>query len=96
MDPIDQRFCQSCGMPLNADSDHGTEAGGGLSEHYCKYCYENGAFTSSMTMEEMIDFCVPMMVEGTPGLTAEAAKDQMMKFFPMLLRWKQAAPETEG
>lgn len=90
MDLTNQKFCQSCGMPLSSDEIYGTEANGGLSDLYCKYCYENGIFTANMTMEEMIDFCVPMMVESTPGLTTEAAREQMMEFFPMLQRWKQA------
>ena len=56
---------------------------------YSKYCYQNGAFTGDMTMEQMIDFCTPMMVQANPGMTAEQAKEQMFKFFPMLLRWKK-------
>ena len=31
------KFCQSCGMPMNAD--------GSLNEKYCCYCYQKGAFT---------------------------------------------------
>lgn len=89
MNPNGQTFCQSCGMPLCDPSVIGTEQDGSPSEHYCKYCYENGAFTGDMTMEEMIDFCVGPMVESTPGMTAEQAKDRMAAFFPTLLRWKK-------
>lgn len=85
---MEQQFCQSCGMPLSAPEDHGTERDGALSPHYCKYCYQNGDFTGQMTMEEMIDFCTPMMVQANPGMTAQQAREQMHKFFPMLLRWK--------
>lgn len=85
----DMAFCQSCGMPLKGDEEHGTEKDGAPSPHYCKYCYQNGAFTGDMTMEQMIDFCTPMMVQANPGMTAEQARDQMLKFFPMLLRWKK-------
>lgn len=88
MENVNQKFCQSCGMPLTDPAVLGTEAGGAPSEHYCKYCYENGAFTADMTMEEMIDFCAPMMSQGNSGLTEDQARDQMRKFFPMLLRWK--------
>jgi len=46
-------FCQSCSMPLEPDMA-GTEKDGTLSNEYCKYCYQDGVFTSpSMTLEEM-------------------------------------------
>ncbi len=89
MDFKNMTFCQSCGMPLSRAEEHGTEQDGSPSPHYCKYCYQNGAFTGDMTMEQMIDFCTPMMVQANPGMTAEQAKEQMFKFFPMLLRWKK-------
>ena len=53
---MNHTFCQSCGMPIDAPALRGTERGGTPSEHYCKYCYQEGAFTGEMTMEEMIDF----------------------------------------
>lgn len=89
MDFSQMKFCQSCGMPLMDAETHGTEADGSASADYCKYCYQQGAFTSSMTMEEMIDFCVPHMVAANPGMTPQQAKAQMEQFFPMLLRWKK-------
>ncbi|NCE65333.1 WYL domain-containing protein [Pseudoflavonifractor sp. 524-17] len=81
-------FCQSCGMPITDPALHGSEADGSASPHYCKYCYQNGAFTGDMTMEEMIDFCMPIMVREHPELTAEQVRAQMGQFFPMLLRWR--------
>lgn len=89
MDSFQQPFCQSCGMPLTAPHLLGTEADGEKSPHYCRYCYQHGSFTHHMTMEEMIDFCVPHMVEGHPELTPQLAKEQMLQFFPLLLRWKE-------
>ena len=54
---MSKRFCQSCGMPMEADTDFGTNEDGSRNEDYCCYCYQKGAFTNpSMTMEEMIDF----------------------------------------
>ena len=56
---MEERDCQSCGMPMGqTDEFYGTEADGTKSREYCNYCYENGAFTANCTMEEMIDFCV--------------------------------------
>ena len=89
MDYKNMRFCQSCGMPLAPDTALGTEADGSPSQDYCSYCYKDGKFTGDMTMEEMIDFCAPMMVKGNPGMTEEQAKAQMHQFFPMLKRWKK-------
>lgn len=88
MDYKDMKFCQSCGMPLTAPEQYGTQADGSPSEDYCSYCYKNGQFTGEMTMDEMIDFCTPMMVKGNPGMTEEQAREQMHQFFPMLKRWK--------
>ncbi len=85
----DMKFCQSCGMPLGPDTPHGTESDGSPSADYCSYCYKDGKFAGEMTMEEMIDFCAPMMAQGNPGMTQDQAKAQMRQFFPMLKRWKK-------
>ncbi len=81
-------YCQSCGMPME-ESLYGTEKDGTKSPDYCSYCYQNGAFTGEMTMEQMIDFCAAPMVEHQPGMTEEKAKEMMRQFFPLLKRWKQ-------
>ena len=85
----DMKFCQSCGMPLLPGTELGTEADGSPSPDYCSYCYKGGQFKGEMTMEEMIDFCAPMMAQSNPGMTQDQAKDQMRQFFPMLKRWKK-------
>ena len=86
---MNQTFCQSCGMPMDDPALRGTERDGTPSPHYCKYCYQNGAFLGEMTMEQMIDFCAPMTAQANPGMTEEQAKAQMRRFFPMLLRWRK-------
>ena len=85
---MNHTFCQSCGMPIDDPALRGTERGGTPSEHYCKYCSQEGAFTGELTMEEMIDFCPPLMVRANPELTPEQARAQMAQFFPSLLRWR--------
>ena len=50
---------------------------------------KSGAFTGEMTMEEMIEFCVPHMVSAHPDLSPEQARAQMAQFFPMLMRWRK-------
>lgn len=86
-----QIFCQSCGMPLDpaAPELFGTEADRTPSAEYCKYCYAEGKFAADCTMEEMIEFCVPPMVQHNPAMTADAARDAMRKWFPTLKRWKK-------
>ena len=73
-------------MPLTGDI-LGTNADGSKNPEYCKHCYQGGKYTMDCTMEQMIDFCAPMMAEGNPGMTQEKAKEQMREFFPRLKRW---------
>jgi hypothetical protein len=88
---MDERFCQSCGMPMGAtDEMCGTKVDGSKSEDYCKYCYDNGAFTSDCSMNEMIEFCVPHMATAESGMSEADARKTMQEFFPTLKRWKTA------
>ena len=38
-------YCQSCGMMFTALNQHGHEADGAETDDYCRWCYENGAYT---------------------------------------------------
>ncbi len=64
----------------------GTEKYGSKSQDYCKYCYQNGEFTSDCIMEEMIDFCVPKTSQAI-GMSEEEARKMSEEFFPNLKRW---------
>ncbi len=87
---MDSKFCQSCGMPMAADGEmYGSNEDGSKNEDYCKYCFENGSFSSESTMEEMIESCIPFTVEGGE-MTEEEARKMMQEFFPTLKRWKLA------
>ena len=47
-------ICQSCGMPLDRAKVYGSEKEGSKSCKYCRYCYQDGAFTKpDMTFDEM-------------------------------------------
>jgi hypothetical protein len=81
------KFCQSCAMPLAGDTQLGTNADGTLNDEYCSYCYQDGNYTSDMSMDQMIDFCTPFMVQST-GQSADACRAQMAEFFPQLKRWQ--------
>ncbi len=90
MNEMNQKFCQSCGLPLgNTDELYGTNAGGGKNEDYCSYCFQNGSFTFQGTMEEMIDQCIPGMAAAHPEMKEAEIKKGMMEWFPALKRWKK-------
>ena len=79
---MNTKFCQSCGMPMEgADAPWGTNADGSKNEDYCSYCYQKGSFTSDLSMEEMIEFCVPHMTAGTVSYThLDVYKRQSLHF----------------
>ena len=52
---MNEKYCQCCGMPMgNTDEMYGNNEDGSKNVDYCKYCFENGKFTSDCTMDEMI------------------------------------------
>ena len=81
------KFCQSCGMPMKKDPQHGgTNQDGTPNEMYCSYCYQNGVFTFTGTVEEMQEFCKEKMVEqGSPKWMAWLFTRGMRR----LERWKK-------
>ncbi|TCJ06244.1 effector binding domain-containing protein [Cytobacillus praedii] len=87
-------FCQSCGMPINEETQFGSEKNGGRSEEYCVYCYEEGEFKQpNMTVEDMIDLCVPFMKED--GKSEEEARTILTNFLPTLKRWSGSSKLNE-
>lgn len=84
-----QNLCQSCGMPLGEEPElYGTEKDGSKNREYCLYCYKDGAFTADLTMEEMINSCVPFMTAAHPELAPAKARAMMNAVLPNLKRWK--------
>ncbi|MFZ5989516.1 MAG: zinc ribbon domain-containing protein [Bacillota bacterium] len=81
--------CQSCGMPLAEENLLGTENNGLKSKEYCVYCYENGEFKQSgLTMEGMIEICVPYMNES--GMEEGQARAILNDLLPKLKRWSKS------
>ncbi|MGM0640271.1 MAG: zinc ribbon domain-containing protein [Thermotogota bacterium] len=88
---MQEKYCQSCGMPMGETVElYGTNSDGSRNEDYCKYCYENGEFTQDITMNEMIEFCVPHMASANEDMTEDEARKMMKDFFPTLKRWKKS------
>lgn len=85
---MEERYCQYYGMPIGDTKElYGTEEDELRSIDYCRYYCERGAFTSDCTVEEMIEFCVPVMVKENPGMSEDKARGMMMQHFPTLRRW---------
>ena len=83
-------YCQSCGMPTGGGSELlGTNADGSKNPDYCIYCYKDGAFTADVTMEQMIDLCLPHMVAANEGMTDAVARQIMMDVYPTMKRWQR-------
>lgn len=80
-------YCQSCGMPITGAELQGTNSDGALTEDYCTYCYQQGSFVQNVSMEEMIEACVPHMISS--GMEEARARDLLEKTLPTLTRWKK-------
>ena len=81
-----ERVCQSCAMPMGmADEMYGTNKDGSKSQDYCRFCYQDGEFLEDVTMEEMIEVCVPHMVDS--GMAASEARALLENTLPNLARW---------
>lgn len=81
--------CQSCGMPLvGADDLLGTNADQSLNRDYCSMCYVKGSFTEDLSLEEMIEICVPHVVEANGDMSEDKARAMLQDFLPTLKRWK--------
>jgi hypothetical protein len=61
----ENKFCQSCGMPMKNDAQGGgTETDGSKSLKYCSLCYQDGKFTRSFaSANEMQQFVKAKMKE---------------------------------
>ena len=89
--PMEERkFCQCCAMPLDRPEDAGTEADGSPSGDYCRYCYQNGAFTApDASMDDIIAFNLKFNEEnGHPFGPRQEAEKMMRSWFPTLKRWR--------
>ena len=91
----DEPACQCCGTPFSVPNmPFGTNDDGSENEDYCKWCYENGSFTSS-GLDEIIEHNAPFLMEAT-GYTREEAVSFMGIVLPSLKRWAGLANENKA
>lgn len=89
---MDEKVCQSCGMPLGDPAFYGTNADESRNEDYCIYCFAGGEFNEEPTLEEMTEQCVEMYAANT-GADEDAIREARIKiaeFLPTLKRWRQS------
>ena len=62
----ENKFCQSCGMPMKRDTEGGgTNADGTKNSTYCSYCFQNGEFTHQTNdVKAFQEHCRQMMIQG--------------------------------
>lgn len=90
---MEEQICQSCGMNMKSAEDFGTNTDGTKNTEYCLYCYENGAFTRDLTMEEMMEINLQYIdqwnKETGNNFTVDEARPILGQFLQTLKRWKK-------
>jgi hypothetical protein len=81
------QICQSCGMPMETLEDFGTNADGSSNGDHCRFCFQNGDFTSpDLIMEQMIDRLVRL--SDKMGMSQAQARALAKTVIPKLKRWQ--------
>lgn len=90
---MNEQICQSCGMNMKTAEDFGMNADGTRNIDYCHYCYQNGAFTRNVTMDEMLETNLKYLdhwnEETGNKFTPNEARPVLREFLSTLKRWKE-------
>lgn len=90
---MNERICQSCGMKMKSAQDFGTNADRTPNQKYCNYCYQNGAFTRDVTMDEMLETNLQYLdhwnEETGNNFTPDEARPILREFLSTLKRWRE-------
>ncbi len=84
---MENKICQSCGMPITSEEQLGRNADNSINPDYCKYCYQNGEFIDKVDMQEYINMCSQFGSQA--GMTNDQMREFCTKLFPTLKRWKK-------
>lgn len=81
-------ICQSCGMPMEKESDFGTNQDTSKNYEYCTFCYKNGSFVDEgITVEEKIEKNIQIAMK--TGMEEDVARNLAEATIPTLKRWKK-------
>ncbi|MFZ3074242.1 MAG: zinc ribbon domain-containing protein [Minisyncoccales bacterium] len=83
----DIKICQSCGMPMEAAEDFGSNDDGGKNNQYCQYCWQEGKFTADVELPEFIEMQVKIAAEKL-GMEESEAREVAQTVLPELGRWR--------
>ncbi|WP_440116106.1 zinc ribbon domain-containing protein [Paenibacillus sp. QZ-Y1] len=87
--------CQSCGMPLTAPAQFGTEADGSTTREYCIHCYQEGKFEQpNLTLEGMLEKCTAILHQ--EGMDEESARAMLRNQLPFLKRWRTTTADQNA
>ena len=83
------KICQSCGMPLDNDTNKGgTNSDGSKSDKYCSFCFQNGKFTDEgISLQEKIEKNIQIAVSRL-NIPESKAREMAESLLPNLERWK--------
>jgi hypothetical protein len=86
---MENKICQSCGMPLEKDPQKGgTNADKSISDKYCSFCYSDGKFyDEGITLNEKIEKNIQIAVSRL-GISESQARQNAERLLPALERWK--------
>jgi len=84
----DLNICQSCGMPMEAPEDFGSNVDGSPSREYCRYCWQEGKFTADVDLPEFIEMQIKVAVENL-GMDEVEAREVAETTLPELRRWRE-------
>ncbi len=78
-------------MPMLSATDFGTNADGTPNHDFCLYCYQKGAFTRDVTMDEMVETNLMHIDQWNAktgnNFTVEEARPILRKYLSTLKRW---------
>ena len=75
-------------MMFTASDQFAREADGSVTEEFCRWCYDAGAYTYETSMDAMIEECAPRMAEAM-GWTNDEAVSLLGAVLPGLKRWRE-------
>jgi hypothetical protein len=79
--------CQSCGMPMQKESDFGTNSSGSRNKEYCRFCFRKGKFSDEgITMKGKIRKNIE--IAKRMGMPEGKARELAESTIPRLKRWK--------